>query len=143
MRALRQKIGKSNARPSETKARPRPAPKVINALTGAARTAARDKIKRARYRAAKNLEALQGTGTVIAVDHSASGTKTGVLVGVTGPKGGLSSDPAVSVAWQIRRALTVRPRNDCIVYDAAGQPIAIIDSVTRQRRPWTPPEGAA
>ena len=35
----------------------------------------------------------------------------------------------------IRGALRGYARPDCIVYDAAGKPVAVIDGETRERRP--------
>lgn len=140
MKALRRKIGKSRDRSSDAKARPKPERRSIARLTPQGPHVVAKAVTnyaRSRRRAIRNLEEMQTTGRITVGDYGKHGAKTGVVVGVTGPKGGACGNPAVAIAWQIRRALTVRPRNDCIVYDAAGQPIAIIDSATRERRPWT------
>ena len=67
-------------------------------------------------------------------DHSATGL-SGVIVAAPGKQGGISGNPALSIAWRIRNAMSPRQtkRPDCIVYDAAGRPIATIDGESRVR----------
>ena len=69
------------------------------------------------------------------IDRAPSGKKSGVVFGVTGPQGGISSNPAASVAWRIRNALAAPPIPPCIIYDAAGKAVATMDPITRQRTP--------
>ena len=74
-------------------------------------------------------------------DRGRRGDVRAVVVGVTGKQGGISGNPAASIAWRIRNALSPRQtkRPDCIVYDAAGTPIATIDAETRVRTPLVVP----
>ena len=82
----------------------------------------------------RHLEDAHSTGEIRLWDYSPSGSHSGLVVGVIGPQGGISGNPAMNVAYAIRRALRPRPKQaDCIVYDANGQRIATIDGVTRER----------
>lgn len=51
------------------------------------------------------------------------------------PQGKVVGNPALTVSWWLRNALSAPRRPDCTVYDATGQPIAVIDGETRERRP--------
>lgn len=56
-----------------------------------------------------------------------------VVVGVTGPKGGMSGNPAEVIAYRIRMALRVSQRAPVILYDASGRRIGVMDPITRKR----------
>jgi hypothetical protein len=73
-------------------------------------------------------------GFMMLADRSRKGHKTGVVVAVTGPQHGISSNPVNVIAGKIRRALNPRFRvAPCVVTDAQGRPIATIDPLTRKR----------
>ena len=66
-------------------------------------------------------------------DSSGHGHTRAVRYGIGGPQGGMSADPAVSLAWQIRSALKRPPLGVVTILDAMGRPIATVDPVTRRR----------
>ena len=70
-------------------------------------------------------------------EYSARGRLRAKLI--SAPIGASSSTPGWVVARRIRAALNPRLRPDCIVYDAAGKPIATINGETRKRRTLLPP----
>ena len=76
------------------------------------------------------------SGSVIASSPKRRGRRM-VAIGVAATKSGVYPDPRQMIAWRIRNALSPnqRKRPDCIVYNAAGKPIAILDGETRERRP--------
>ena len=97
----------------------------------------RESIRRKRLLAMRHAEDTS-SGDFTLADHSPGGRKSGVVFGVTGKQGGLSAQsPTLQLAWRIRNALSPNQhkRSDCIVYDAAGKPIAILDGESRERRP--------
>ena len=55
------------------------------------------------------------------------------MVELSAPVGRVAANPALEIFFKVRRASYALP--NCTVYDAAGKPIAIIDGVTRERRP--------
>lgn len=139
-------------RPRRKQATPRRGPDAKPRL----RSDTRGPAKRAgmRRRAVKQLSAInvkdmmKTTGGFAVADRTPTGTTSGVIYGATGPQGGISVNPAHRIAWRIRKALNPRTvllsrRPDCTVYDAAGQPVAVIDGETRVRRALaSPPPGA-
>jgi alpha-L-fucosidase len=70
-------------------------------------------------------------------DRSPSGGKSG-LVFMNGSNGSFVANPAEQISYWLRRKLEGAKyrRPDVTVYDAAGNPIAIIDGETRERRPY-------
>lgn len=55
---------------------------------------------------------------------------------------GLVRDPSRVFSQMVKNALQRPATPPCIIYDAQGRPIAVLDPVTRRRRPWTPADGA-
>lgn len=99
-------------------------------------------------RARRYVENAGITGRLVMRDEAPSGRRTGLVIGSTGPQGGISVNPMTTLAYMIRRALRPRvPVAPCFVYDSEGRVIATIDPVTRQRKPigkavCKPDEGA-
>lgn len=100
-------------------------------------SASRRQNSRARL---KMLQTIGDPARLAVVDRAPSGGKSGVVLGVTGPQGGISSrGPAHGVALKIRRALDPRTSlirvAPCAVLDAAGRRVATIvtDPVTGKR----------
>lgn len=96
--------------------------------------------RRAIQRAISLRQEDQFTGEFGFADRSPSGRRTGVVIGTTGFKGGLSRNPGDHLAWRIRNALAVRRPEEshgpCRVYDpTTGQLVSLIDPATRQRIP--------
>jgi hypothetical protein len=81
-------------------------------------------------------ESSKVTGELTVADRSASGRKTGIVFGVTGPSGGMSSDPSVSFAYWVRRKMRPIRVAPTEVRDGEGRLIAriVVDPVTGQRR---------
>ncbi len=97
-------------------------------------------VRRAAERAARIRDIARATGAFATADRSPSGRVSGVVVGVTGPKGGMAGDPATVISYRIRAALDPRVSYAPVtVTDAAGRVIATVDPLTRVRAtssPW-------
>lgn len=88
-----------------------------------------------RARKSKSAEDARTSGHVFLTDYAKRGGRSGVVVGTTGPKGGIGGmTPGEIIAWRIRRAfLPARRVETCYVYDAQGKLVATIDPQTRKR----------
>jgi hypothetical protein len=78
----------------------------------------------------------QTTGSVVVADYTPGGSVSGIVIGVGGPSGGCSSNPATGFSYQFRRMLRPIRVAPAIVLDGSGRHIATItvDPVTGDRR---------
>ena len=79
----------------------------------------------------------QATGVMVKNEYvtgsNGRARKRAVLYGVTGFKGGMSSNPGNILAYKIRGALKRPPTSSVILYNAEGQRIGTMDPLTRVR----------
>lgn len=96
-------------------------------------------VRRARHRLIAGREALRlgdTSGDVFKneyVTDKRGSRKRALIVGVSGPQGGISSNPVNKIAYAIRSALSRPPLAPVIVYNAAGIQIGTINPLTRER----------
>lgn len=75
------------------------------------------------------------SGAFTQIDLTPRGSPSALVIGTTGPQGGISVDPGVTWAYRVRRMLKPIRVAPVFVYDAHGQVIATVttDPVTGQR----------
>lgn len=92
------------------------------------------KLRAAKGRTSSTPPESRQAGTTI-IRNTTRGTLKSITVAVTRLDGGVSHDPAVSLAYAVRRALRIqRPVPRVTIYDAHGQPVAEYDPNTRTRK---------
>ena len=65
---------------------------------------ARRKLPSKALRSQKMREEARTSGALRMRDHAPSGSTSGVVIGVTGPSGGISSNPVDQLAYRVRQA---------------------------------------
>ena len=126
----------SAPRGSDAKARPRAGGRYQRPTTSAGRAAAKKTAMSRRSREIQFRHLTLETGTVWMRDYGRRGNVSGVLIGVTGPKGGMSADPVLSISYRIRAALNPQMQQaPIVIYDAVGRAVATVNPLTRVRTP--------
>lgn len=94
---------------------------------------------RKRFAAQKNLEFSGSVGAFRTRDYAPSGSRSGLVFGVCGPKGGISGNPAIAFSYFVRRQLRPRrPPADITVYDKDGNVLRVLDGATKQEKRGCP-----
>ena len=90
---------------------------------------------RKRLKSAKLSDAGAQYGELVMGDARPTGQASGVVFGVTGPKGGMAGNPAVNFAYRLRRLLKPIRVAPAEVRDGSGALIAhiVVDPVTGER----------
>lgn len=103
--------------------------------------AQREKRAKSQFKSTALRQDLLQTGKVMMRDHGPSGSVSGLVIGASGPQGGISVNPLTSLSYMIRRRMQPIRLPSCTVTDASGKVIAVItvDPVTG-RRTRTPVE---
>ena len=99
---------------------------------------ARRKLPRKALAASRLAEAARETGQLQMRDHAPSGASTGVVFGVSGPSGGISGNPALQIAYRIRKAFRPFTIAPAIVTGPDGKVLRTITYGPNGERTVTP-----
>jgi hypothetical protein len=113
----------SRPRGSESKPRRQPGArwdKTRRGLDSTGRELVRQARRAKRESAARMQQSSKADGVLMLSDYDQHGHKKGLVIGVSGPYGGISTDPATIVSHIIRRAFRPREIAPCVIKGPDG-----------------------